>query len=430
MDRMAASVDGPGGAEPAESTRRAEILATAAAVFAQSGVRTSLKDIADAAGILPGSLYHHFESKDAIVAELVARYDAEIDEVARQAVAALHQPGSTSRRDLVEHLAVASFRCASRNRGALLLSLYERGDLDDDAVRSTPRTTVRPPDALVAAMLETLRAAREAGELRAGVDLPTLAHRLCQSLLHISLGVLDGTPGDDTMPTTMCRLLLEGMAARAPGDAELDRSAAFVAAEKAIAGWPDEVDEEDERVALLRTVARTEFGRRGYKATRIRDIARAARLSTATVYRLIGSKEDLLVLVMQSFASKITAGWEAVLASDATAIEKLDALMWVDINTLDRYSEEFRIQLGWFLESPPATAHLGWLFTTRIEEVQALLEEGVGSGEIRLPPGPIEDATVCVLELIWSPETLVSAGAREAIAFTRDAVLRGAAQRS
>jgi AcrR family transcriptional regulator len=42
--------------------RRTEILDTAAELFATSGVRTSLKDIADACGIQTGSLYHHFES--------------------------------------------------------------------------------------------------------------------------------------------------------------------------------------------------------------------------------------------------------------------------------------------------------------------------------------------------------------------------------
>jgi AcrR family transcriptional regulator len=40
-------------------------------VIAISGLRTSLQQIADTAGILPGSLYHHFESKEAILVELV-----------------------------------------------------------------------------------------------------------------------------------------------------------------------------------------------------------------------------------------------------------------------------------------------------------------------------------------------------------------------
>ena len=49
-------------------------------------------------------------------------------------------------------------------------------------------------------------------------------------------------------------------------------------------------------------------------------------LGTGTVYRLIGSKEELLASIMRSFGKKVGAGWVAALQSDATPIEKLDAL--------------------------------------------------------------------------------------------------------
>lgn len=55
-------------AEPA--TRRQELLAIAVKLFAKQGVaNTTVRDIADAAGILSGSLYHHFSSKNQMVAE-------------------------------------------------------------------------------------------------------------------------------------------------------------------------------------------------------------------------------------------------------------------------------------------------------------------------------------------------------------------------
>ena len=44
-----------------------------------------------------------------------------------------------------------------------------------------------------------------------------------------------------------------------------------------------------------------------------------------------------------------------VLRCDATPIEKLDALSWVNVNALDQFSDEFRIQLAWMRQSPPAT---------------------------------------------------------------------------
>ena len=66
--------------------RRDEILDRASVLFASSGLHTSLQDIADACGILPGSLYHHFESKESIIVELVRRYRDELDRVAKEAL--------------------------------------------------------------------------------------------------------------------------------------------------------------------------------------------------------------------------------------------------------------------------------------------------------------------------------------------------------
>lgn len=54
------------------SSRRDEILSIAALQFAERGVAsTTVRDIGAAAGILSGSLYHHFESKEQMVAELL-----------------------------------------------------------------------------------------------------------------------------------------------------------------------------------------------------------------------------------------------------------------------------------------------------------------------------------------------------------------------
>lgn len=73
---------------PQPATRREELLGLAATMFAERGLRaTTVRDIADSAGILSGSLYHHFSSKEEIVDEvlrnfldwLFARYQEIID---------------------------------------------------------------------------------------------------------------------------------------------------------------------------------------------------------------------------------------------------------------------------------------------------------------------------------------------------------------
>jgi AcrR family transcriptional regulator len=55
--------------------RRERILASAAALFARKGVAaTTVREIANEVGILSGSLYHHFESKEAMVDEIISSY--------------------------------------------------------------------------------------------------------------------------------------------------------------------------------------------------------------------------------------------------------------------------------------------------------------------------------------------------------------------
>ena len=58
--------------DKAPASRRDELLQLAATMFAERGLRaTTVRDIADSAGILSGSLYHHFSSKEEMVDEVL-----------------------------------------------------------------------------------------------------------------------------------------------------------------------------------------------------------------------------------------------------------------------------------------------------------------------------------------------------------------------
>jgi TetR/AcrR family transcriptional regulator, cholesterol catabolism regulator len=69
----------------ASSARRQEILDVAAAVFAEKGiVAATVRDISERAGILSGSLYHHFASKEAMITEVLTPvFEAQIAELDR-----------------------------------------------------------------------------------------------------------------------------------------------------------------------------------------------------------------------------------------------------------------------------------------------------------------------------------------------------------
>ena len=136
--------------------------------------------------------------------------------------------------------------------------------------------TRRQPSTIQAAMLQTLRAGRWSGYIRSDLDLPTLADRVCQSMLHVGLDVIRHKAATDELATLKSRITLEGLAVDIPSDTDLDKSNAFAAAEAVIRSWVDTEDDTDLKAAHVRAVARSEFGRRGYEMTTIRDIASAA----------------------------------------------------------------------------------------------------------------------------------------------------------
>jgi AcrR family transcriptional regulator len=407
---------------PGDATRRAEILDIAAALIASSGVRTSLHQIAAACGILPGSLYHHFESKEAIIDELVHRYLDDLDRLAAHALDLLHEPEVQPVEEQVLEFGQSIADCAVRHRAALLLTLYEPPTASSEVLARLAQT----PRAIDATMLEILRAGQVTGAIRPGVDVALLAERICQSTLHTGVGVYHRSARAQAVPALRCRILLNGLVARTPAEATLDRSEAMRAAGRVVASWDDQVDG-DRRVARLREAARAVFGRRGFEAATMRDVAAAAGVSTGSVYRLYPSKDELLLAVMQRFIANVSALWDTVMGSASPPVERLDALMWGNVNVVDRFSEEFRIQLAWLRQSPPTTTDLGSSFGRQVRQMEALLADGRGSGQLRPEPAPLDVWARSVIELVWMPETIVRpAGVAAAHHLMRETVLRGA----
>ncbi|QMU69878.1 TetR/AcrR family transcriptional regulator [Streptacidiphilus sp. P02-A3a] len=85
------------------SDRRAELLRIAANLFATHGyAETTVRDIADEAGILSGSLYHHFASKEAMLDEILRDFLGRL----RERFTAIEQHGGSPREvfdGLVRH---------------------------------------------------------------------------------------------------------------------------------------------------------------------------------------------------------------------------------------------------------------------------------------------------------------------------------------
>ncbi|MFB7877605.1 MULTISPECIES: TetR/AcrR family transcriptional regulator [unclassified Nocardia] len=108
-------------------TRRAELLDLAADLFAERGLRaTTVRDIADSAGILSGSLYHHFDSKESMVDEILRGFLDDLFGRYREIAAA-----GLSSRETLEALVLASYEAFDRHHAAVAIYQAEAKNLRD-----------------------------------------------------------------------------------------------------------------------------------------------------------------------------------------------------------------------------------------------------------------------------------------------------------
>jgi AcrR family transcriptional regulator len=153
------------------TTRRHDLIRLAATVFSQRGYRgTTMRHIADAAGILPGSLYHHFASKEEILREVMEQSTA--DFVARlEEIAATDAPAGER------------IRTAMRER----LELYGERGTALDVVLQTDKTAIQLPafDAMRAlghridrAFDRMVTSGIEGGEFRKDLDVRAASYAI------------------------------------------------------------------------------------------------------------------------------------------------------------------------------------------------------------------------------------------------------------
>ena len=186
-------------------TRRQELLRIAAELFAERGYKaTTVRDIADAAGILSGSLYHHFDSKESMVDEILRTFQEDLfgqydDILASDAdpLAKLEQAVRVSFEAIDEHHdEVAIFQ----NDAAYLLT-FDRFSYLADRNRQSREV-----------WLTLLRSGIDAGVLRDDLDLE-LTYRFIRDTVWVAVSWY--RPGGRRTHTEIARqylsILLEGI---------------------------------------------------------------------------------------------------------------------------------------------------------------------------------------------------------------------------
>jgi AcrR family transcriptional regulator len=191
------------------SQRRAALVALAADLFAERGYRsTTVREIAEAAGVLSGSLYHHFDSKESIIDELLSNY---LDELLATYRAIVSDGGSSI--EVLSRLVHAAFSSFDRHRAAIMVFQNERQYL-----LNYPRFgyLAKSEQAVGRLWLKVIRDGIVSGDLRNDLD-PKLAHQFVRDAIWVAVRWYQpgGRLSSSQLADQYLTLLLDGMRASA-----------------------------------------------------------------------------------------------------------------------------------------------------------------------------------------------------------------------
>ncbi|MEV5505608.1 TetR/AcrR family transcriptional regulator [Streptomyces orinoci] len=188
--------------------RRRELLATAAEVFAAQGYNaTTVRRIADAAGMLAGSLYYHFDSKESMLDEILATFLGELWAGYETVLAARLGP-----RETIEALVTESFRQIDRHRAAVAVYQKEARHLADHPRFGYLAESQRKFERV---WLGTLERGVAQGVFRADLD-PGLAYRFLRDTVWVAASWYrpGGRHGPEEIARQYLSMVLDGMAVR------------------------------------------------------------------------------------------------------------------------------------------------------------------------------------------------------------------------
>jgi TetR/AcrR family transcriptional regulator, cholesterol catabolism regulator len=199
------------GAAALPSERRTHLIRLAGDLFAEKGFRaTTVREIADAAGILSGSLYHHFDSKESIGDEILREFLDDVLAGYRAAAA-----GSDDPRAVIEQIVRNSTATLSRHRAALTMLQNDWAYFSAQPRFGYVRSATKEIEQIWVAQLER---GKQTGQFRADLDA-RLIYRLLRDILWIPTSWRQSRGANwrtDQIVEGLLRLIFDGITAAGP----------------------------------------------------------------------------------------------------------------------------------------------------------------------------------------------------------------------
>lgn len=379
-----------------------------------------MREVAAASGIRPGSLYHHFASKEAIAVELVEEYHSDLTQVVRE-----------FRQDELGPLAalLAFVRAVAdvsfRHQAALQISVF-----DAPATASSSLKTVvhAEPASLDRRWRSLISAASAAGEIKPAVDTRILRHVLHRTISQVTLA-WNSPSGPDPVVDCVTALVFDGLTTAGPECQDNAKPARAV--DDVTSRWTEQAAQRrQQRRGVVLDAARAEFAQRGFEATTMRDIADAAGLKASNLYRYFDSKDALIEEILGDFSDELLAAFRDVVRIGSSTVETLDAILWLLTQASRHFSQEVEILQTWnrlLALGVGGRYHKG--AQARLTLLVDLIQRGVADGELVVIAEPTLVAS-CLREIIWAPmPDMMHISVQRVREFHRQSVLSGIAVR-
>lgn len=407
------------------SQRTDEIRVVAAELFRTRGYSaTTMTSIAAAVGVFPGSLYHHFPSKEEIAVDVLERFVRDLHGLSLR----LPAPGAVPPEERLMTLVAESMVLSQRHAAAIRLRTFEPPTVATERLRSARERREPALDLAWTTAVDDLEPRVPGREGRAALLRLTL-----QDMSHVVASMLPISTDPLQMARNTTEILLHGIALDAPDDAELDGSVAMAVADDAISQWPGPQagSAADERARIVE-VAKAEFARRGYDATTIRDVAQAAGIRMGSLYRRVASKDELAGEIIGAFNRHFGDAIAAVFAAGDSTVATLDAMAKVFVRGRLIFHAEAEIsRFGWRAGHPGTPfGSLRLQGNKRLELLIALMDRGIAEGSLRRLDASTEIGPLLRF-ICWTPPTdLPGIQDADRHQFIRDSVLRGYVRRT
>lgn len=141
---------------------------------------------------------------------------------------------------------------------------------------------------------------------------------------------------------------------------------------------------------------------KGFDRANVREIAEAAGMPVATMYQYVRNKEDILLLIFDTYLPEVRAALAGAVEGPGTATERLEAGVAALMKSFERYRSEIKLM---FQETKSLNAPARRRTTERVREMatlwQELMADGTRRGEFHVKHPEIVAHLIPMMCAVW-----------------------------